>query len=224
MPTALSILNRAAELIGYKDPDEALSGNDAANFLGVLNAMVDGWNTQRLMIVAVAQQSASVSASPVTIGTGQTFNVARPIRLETGCFTRINGQDYPLTLIDREQYDAIPNKSATGSVPQVGYFDPSLPTASLYLWPVPSAAVTLYLQMQTQLSAFANLTTDYTLAPGYEKALQYSLAEELVPGRRPPDVVVAKKAYAARRAIKVTNLQVPHMQFDANLPGLRTAL
>ena len=37
MTTALQILNRAAEVCGYKDPGESLDGTDASNFLDILN-------------------------------------------------------------------------------------------------------------------------------------------------------------------------------------------
>jgi hypothetical protein len=215
--TALALINRGAEIIGYKDPDEDLSGNDAANFLDILNTMIDGWNTQRLYIVAVADVSASVSASPVTIGSGQTFDVTRPVRLEPGCFTRINNVDFPLTLVTREQYDGIVTKAVTSPWPIFGYYEPSLPTGNLHLWPAPSGAMELHLQMQTQLTEFADLATDYTLAQGYRKAIEYSFAEELAPGRRPLTADIIRIARGARRAIKITNLEVPQMAIPGAL-------
>lgn len=211
MPTALSIVNRAAEIIGYKDPDEALSGNDANNFLGILNSLLDSWNTQRLYIVTVARVTATVSANPATIGTGQTFNVTRPVRIEPGCFTRISNIDYPIEVIDRERYALIPDKTTTGSFPDVLYYEPGLPTGNVFFYPVPVSGVSVHLQVQTQLTAFADLGTDYNLAPGYKKALEYSLAEELAPGRRPLEQQVMRQAAIARRAIKTTNFESPQL-------------
>lgn len=211
MTTALQIVSRSAEIIGYKDPDESLSGNDAANFLAVLNSMLDSWNTQRLYIVTVAQVSASVSANPTSIGAGGTFNTARPVRIEDGCFARIGDVDYPIQVIGRSEYDLFVDKSTTSTFPDFVYYEPAIPTGQLYFYPVPSPAVTVYLQVQTQLTAFADLSTDYTLAPGYKKALEYSLAEELAPGRRPLEAQVVRQASIARRAIKTTNFESPQM-------------
>lgn len=208
MTTALQIINRAAELIGYKDPDETLSGNDSANFLAALNDIVDSWNTQRLYIVTVAETTASVSASPATIGAGQTINVTRPVRLEAGCFVRSGGVDFPLTVITREQFNYIPLKTTTSDIPTWVYYDEGVPTGNLYLYPAPSGAVELHLQLATQLSAFANLSTDYSLAPGYKRALQYTLAEELAPGRRPLDPQIGRIGAAARKSIKQANLEI----------------
>jgi hypothetical protein len=206
MTKASAIINRAAEILGYKDPDEALSTTDSANFLAVLNDMLDGWNTQRLFIVAVADIAQSVSTSPITIGTGGTINIARPIKMMDGAFTRINGDDYPITWIERTQYDAINNKAQTGTRPEFGYYDAAVPLGSIYLYPVPTSAIELHIQVQTQLTEFADLsTTDYNLAAGYRKALAYSLAEELAPGRRPIEVTTQRIAANARRAIRRTN-------------------
>lgn len=206
MTTALQIVSRAAELIGFKDPDETLSGNDAANFLAVLNSMVDGWNTDRLFIVASQTVTASVSASPVAIGTGQTLNTVRPIRIEDG-WVRLNGIDYRLKWVTSAEYDAIVSKSVTTSLPGFAYYQPSLPSGAIYLWPAPSAAVSLHVRVLVQLSEFAALATEYDLAPGYRKALEYSLAEELAPGRRQLDPQIARVAANARRAIRRTNFE-----------------
>lgn len=217
MTTALQIMNRSAELIGYKDPDETLSGADSSNFLSVLNSMLDGWNTQRLYMVSVEEVVASVSGSPVTIGSGQTINTARPVRIEPGCFTRIDSVDYPCQVIEREEYARIVDKSVTASFPELLYYDAAMPTGSVYLYPVPTSAVSLHLQVQTQLTEFADLTTDYTLAPGYRRALEYSLAEELAPGRRPLDALIVRNAASARRAIRITNFESPQMNIAGYL-------
>lgn len=206
MTTAQQIVSRAAELIGYKDADEALSGNDAANFLGALNSLVGTWNTQRLYIVTTADVSATVAASPVAIGVGQTLATARPVRIESG-YVRQNGVDYPLEWLTAAEYDAIAAKDVSTTLPTSAYYAPNVPNGAIYLYPVPSAPVELHVRVMAQLSEFANLATDYDLAPGYKRALEYSLAEELAPGRRPLDAQIARAAMNARRAIKVANFE-----------------
>lgn len=209
MTNALQIINRAAELIGYKDPEEALSGGDTANFLGVLNDLVDGWNTQRLFIVNVAEVVASVSGTSATVGDGMTFATARPVRLEDGGFSRLNGVDYPLSAIDRVTYEQIALKTVQGTFPQYAYYDATLPTGTVYFYPAPATAISVHLPFQVQLSAFADQATDYNLAPGYKRALELSLAEELAPGRRQLDPFIARQAQNARRAIRRSNVDVP---------------
>lgn len=219
MTTATTIINRAAELVGYKDPDETLSGNDSANFLGVLNAMLDGWNTQRLFLVSVLEVSQSVSGLPITIGPSGTINMVRPTRMETGAFIRSSSSDYPVTWVQRAEYDSIVAKSTAGTLACYGYYEPSLPLGKIYLWPYPSTAVELHLQCAVQLTEFADLVTDYDLAPGYRKALQYSLGEEIAPGRVPLDPKIERIAAAARRAIKRTNVEVPLLDLSPGGPS-----
>lgn len=220
MPTALVLINRAAEILGYKDPAETLDGNDATNFLGVLNDMVDSWNTQRMFILSVLDVSQSVSGLPITIGSGGTINVARPVRMENGAFIRSQGVDYGITWVDRVSYDAIVMKSQPGTLACYGYYEPAMPLGKIYLWPYSSTAVELHLQLQVQLTEFADLTdTNYTLAPGYRKAIEYSLAEELSPGRRPLSEKAQRIAAASRRAIRRTNVEIPQQGFMPTGPS-----
>lgn len=218
MTTALSIIDRAFELIGYKDPDETLSGAESQVGLAVLNSMLDGWNTQRLFIVTTQDVSQSVSGLPITIGVGGTINVTRPVRMEQGAFVRQSNADYPITWLTSGEYQSIILKSTTSNLPCYGYYEPAVPLGKIYLWPSPSAAVELHLQVMTQLVEFADLATDYNLAPGYRKALQFSLAEELAPGRRPLEARIERSAANARRAIRRTNVEVPQMGFLS--PGM----
>jgi hypothetical protein len=219
MTTALSIINRAAELVGIKDPSEALSGDDASNFLDVLNGLVGTWNTDRLFIVATSTASASVSASPVSIGAGQTLNTPRPARIESA-WVRVDGVDHPLSLIGQFEYDAIPAKATASDIPNEAFYSPGVPYGSVYLYPVPAAAVSLFVRVMAQLSEFANLSTEYDLAPGYKRALEYSLAEELAPGRRGLDPQIARHAQNARRAIRRANyepVQIETLGFASNV-------
>lgn len=202
MTTALSIITRATEITGYKDPGEPLSGDDAEQFRAVLNSLVDAWNTSRLYVVTTVTVSASVVASPVAIGASQTLDTARPIRIEDG-FVTYGGVDYPLDWITSAEYDAIPSKALASFVPTKAFYQPGLPTGSIYLWPVPNGSMTLSVRVMTQLTEFADLATDYTLAPGYKRALEYSLAEELFPNRISQKI--AQLAFGARQAIKKVN-------------------
>lgn len=211
MTTANELIDRAYTLIGYKDASEPLSGADASYALDVLNAMIDGWNTQRLFIVSVNEVVVNVSGLPIAIGPGQAIDVARPVDIEDGSFIRINNVDFPITWITREEYNDIAYKQVSANVSVYGYYDRNMPTGNIYLWPYQNVNAELHLQLQQQLSEFADLTTQYTLAPGYKKALSYSLAEELAPGVRQLDPLIARSAANARRAIRRTNVEIPQL-------------
>ena len=206
--TAQYLINRACDLFGYKDPGETLSAADSSNFLAVLNDMIDGWNTQSMFIVTVSDIMQMVSGNPITVGPGGLFNVPRPTSMTSGAYTRLNGIDYGLEWKEQTEYNAIPFKAQGGVIPQIGYYDPELPLGKIYLWPYPAALIELHLQLGTTLLAFADLVTSYMLAPGYAKAIAYSLAEELAPGKRELSPSVVRIAASARRAIRRTNVQL----------------
>lgn len=219
MTTALQIIDRAYSLLGFKAAGEALSADDAQYGLDALNSMIDSWNTQQYFIVTVNEVTAMVSGQSATIGTGQTFNTVRPTAIEASAFSRINGVDYPLYEIDREQYERISVKTVVSTFPQYFYYDGNTDTARIWLYPVPVSPVEIHLPCNVYLTEFADLGTSYSLVKGYKKALEYSLAEELAPGIKPLDPMVVRTAANARRAIRRTNVDVP--QLNANIPNPR---
>ncbi|MEY4344845.1 MAG: hypothetical protein RL032_677, partial [Pseudomonadota bacterium] len=81
MTTAASIIDRAYTVLGYKDPAEALNGQDTNYALSVLNDLINAWNTQTLYIYTMTEVVATASGLPITIGPGQTINTPRPVRL-----------------------------------------------------------------------------------------------------------------------------------------------
>lgn len=208
MTTALQIIDRAYSLLGFKAAGEPLSADDADYALTALNALLDGWNTQAMSIVSVGEVVASVNSISATVGLGMQFDTPRPVRVEDGSFSRINGIDYPVKWIDRATYAGITLKTVQSSFPQYAYYDANMPTATVFFHPVPAGGVVFHMAVQTQLTAFANLATDYPMAPGYTKALQYSLAEDLAPGIKELPLTVMRTAANARRAIRRTNVNV----------------
>lgn len=202
MPTALAIIDRAAEIVGFKDADETLGGTDAANFFGVLGSMVDAWKVNSLFVYANTMLVQTVSGNPVTIGPGGTLNVERPVRIPPGGFFRSGSTDYGFDPIDFQQYQAWLQKTVSSPWPLYCYYEATQPLGSLYFYPMLAASGELHLPIEQRLEAFANLATDYDLAPGYRNALEYSLAEELSHGRRPLPEATVRKAQNARRLIE----------------------
>ena len=209
--TVLMMIERAYSLLGYKAAGETLSAEDADYGLQALNAMLDGWNTQSMSIISVGEVIASVSGISATVGPGMDFDTPRPVRVEDGSFSRINGIDYPVKWIDRATYANITLKTVRSHYPQYAYYDANMPTATVFFHPVPSSGVEFHLAVQTQLTEFNDVNAPVTLAPGYRKAIEYSLAEELAPGIKELPMTVIRTAANARRVMRRTNVDVPLM-------------
>lgn len=211
MTTATEIIAQALGLLAVKEPTEAVGGTEATNCLVRLNGLLDSWRTESLAAYALARVSASVSAATATVGPAGTFVIAsRPERLELGCFFSAGGVDYPIAPIGAERYNSIPVKTNGSLGPAVAYLDEAWPTATVYFYPVPASAVTVTLLVQTQITAFANLTTDYSLPPGYARALAYDLAVEMAPEYQVPlSPSFMQRAAAAKRSVTRVNSRVP---------------
>lgn len=216
MTTAAQIIDRAYTVLGYKDPADALTGQDTSYALSVLNDLIDSWNTQTLFIYGTTEIVATVSGRPITIGPAMQINTARPIRMMPGSFARIGGIDYPITWIQEAEYNEIPLKLTASTIPIWGFYDNSSPTGGLYFWPYQATATEYHIVVETQLTQWATLATDIVLTPGYKRALIYSLAEELAPGMRDVPASVTRNAMNARRAIRQLNTVVPMLKFADN--------
>ena len=136
-------------------------------------------------------------------------NVSRPVKVLDGSFLRINGVDFPIQWITREQYNSMAVKSVSSPIACYGFYDQNFPTGNIYLWPYPTAGSELHLQLPDIIEQFVDLYTNFTMIPGYQLALEYTLAEELSPGIKELPLIVMKKAMLARKAIRRTNVDVP---------------
>lgn len=173
---------RLVQVVGA---DQNPTAQEAADGLYALNSMLDAWSTERLMVYQIQQTTHSwtASAASKTIGSGGDFNTARPIRIEPkGNFFRDpSNLDYQVGVYPRSDYDAIVQKSAGGSIPEFLFFDDGFPTRTLYAYPVPSQTMTLYLSTWKALQQFTALSTEISLPPGYQAAIEYNLGVWIAP-------------------------------------------
>lgn len=151
--------------------------------------------------------------SPHTIGPSGTWTVtSRPVEV-LGANQQINSGTSlvnigPLNLRDREWWlrQAVPNIQS--GVPTDLYYEPTWPNGSLYFWPVPNAAYVVQLELRTILSEIvvADVTTDFSLPPGYQRDLTLTLAEDLCgPLTLPVPGSLTKKAQEARGITQSNN-------------------
>lgn len=214
--TARATVDGALKLIGVLDPSESVSGHDAEDGLTALNGLLDAWNVERLNIFTIAEVVATFGGASATIGPGQQIDTARPMRIESA-FYRRSGMDYPLAIIDFDEYDAIPLKTVSGDFPQALYYTGDAPTGQVFVFPVPSANE-YHLQVQSQLTAFEDFDAIHELPPGYARALKYALAVELAPTYgREPSASVMRVHVNSMRALKRANVIVPKL--SATYPG-----
>lgn len=195
MTTARDIIKKSLQKIGVLVKSEAPSDDEAQDGLDSLNQLLASWSNDSASIISRAWESFPLQAgvSTYTMSSGLTFNTVRPINIIQS-YIRNGTLDTPVGIINDETYNSISFKSLTG-VPQFLNYDNAYPTDNLRLYPIPSAAYTIFLLSEKPLSGFASLDTDVSMPSGWERALIYNLALELAPEyKQQPDPSIVKIA------------------------------
>lgn len=217
--TALDIIKRAMRIIGAIGQNEVPTSSEADDGLLALNDMLDSWDTDRTYVFSILEENFPlVAGTPdYTIGIGGDFNTTRPTDIDN-VFVRLNSVDYPLKEIDSADYNSIPTKLNNGGIPEYFFYNPSFPLGEIKLWGVPASNLTIYINTWQKLQQFANLTTDYTFPPGYNRALAYGLAVEMAPEfgmtLTPEAIGIATLSQAN---IRNRNLPAPVMKTEVGL-------
>lgn len=223
MTTAADIVNDALELAGVLEGGETPSANDANRSLRALNDMLESWGTERQNVYALTtEQFPLTGQQQYTIGEDTTggppdFQTVRPLAIDPSTFVRMGDMDYTLAPLSPTEYANITIKSWSGPWPQAFYYDTTFPNATIYFYPVDSGG-TLFLSSWKSFSPLATLQSQVVMPPGYNRALKYSLAEELVPlFNVPMPAKLEQIAMKARRNIKRMNVPDVTMYFPPAL-------
>lgn len=211
--TASDIITRAYRILGELGTGEAMTASQGADGLEALNAMLDSFSIERLMIYEVRQEALTWPADTVsrTIGDGGDFDTHRPNRVENGSYFKdTNNIAYPVTVTrNRAVYDAIPDKTISSDYPDLLYYNPSVTLGTIYLYPIPNQSLTFYLNSWQPLTSFDTLAEVHNLPPGYRRMLAYNLAYELEAETGIPMADSARRIAVQSKKIVKRNNDVP---------------
>lgn len=226
--TASSLGTTALQKLGVLASGETLSAADGAIVLDRLNAWLDSLGVERLTMHYTLRTSHTLGAGTAsyTLGSGGTINIQRPTFLERAGLIQdtsaTDPQEVPIRVLTDQDYAEWPFKTLQETFPSAVWYDHnwSAGLGRVYPLPIPSAAGTaLVLYTPQQATAFADLTTSYTLPPAYQRFYTLGLAREL-----PPDYGVTfprdlEDQYTEVRAtLKIANLRPVALKVD---PALR---
>lgn len=180
---AQDIINSAFRKIGVLAAGETPNPDESTDALASLNALLESWSADQTTVYQIVNFSHALTASTATytMGTGGTFNTARPIKIESAGIITPDTLRHEMKIVGAKDWSKIEEKSLTGLLPKVLYNDNASPLITLNIWPIPSGTPTLDLYVWSQLQQFAALTDNITLPPPYFRALVYALAMELAP-------------------------------------------
>ena len=216
MAAVSTMILRSMRMIGEKARGGTLDSNEQVECLAELNTMMESWRNERLMCYAVTERTIALTAST------EAYTItSRPIKFVEPCFVRdSSGYDTPVALINAESYGRIVDKDAGFTVPIYAYYDAAFSatsTATLTVYPSPSASLTLHINEWNALQSFADLSTQVLLPPGYQLAIESNFAIHLAAGLTPVSPELAKIARESKAVLKGVNLPEPVMQMDAGV-------
>lgn len=215
MTTAYDVVRGALRLIGVVTPIEPPSAEESADGLSAMNQMLASWAASRYTSASVPQTSFALTSgvASYTIGSGGAINTTRPTTIYQAHITQ-GGIDYPLRVVALGEYEAIPDKSTTGSIPEVMAIRPGYPLSTLHLYPAPGSGCTLVMDKVAPPSDLALYDT-MPYPPEFIRAIRYNLAIELAPEYGVSVAAeIAKTASDALEIVRRVNLQIPSAVFD----------
>lgn len=203
MATATQIIKTALALIGVTRPGLTdPSATLLTESLDALNALCEGWSTERLNIHSIQTNRWPLAAGTqsYTIGPTGTFNTARPVKIESASVFIDGLAKFPLEMVTAQQWEAIDDRIASADAPSKLYNDGAAPLSKLWLWPRPQfTGAQLELATWIQIASFPDLATDVSLSTGYVRALEYGLALDMgarLPMAKITEAVTAQAAQA----------------------------
>jgi hypothetical protein len=219
--TGLDLITSSLKLIGVLASGESLSASDAADGLTTLTQLLASWSTESLIIPARVREVFPLVSGKATytMGAGGDFNTTRPQRIEQALIQIGSGTsviEFPMRILNQDQYADICTKGMAGSIPHGLYEDQAFPLDNLNIYPVPAdSANSLVLYSWKPLASLLTLTDAITLPPGYDRALRFNLAIDLAPeyGKTASENVIAV-ATEAKATLKRQNTRPRYLKCD----------
>src|SRR3990167_1950044 len=132
------IINAAFRAIGVLDPEGGTAtATQITNGAQALNFLVKSWQAHGLNLWKRQMVSIVLTAATASYVLGTTTSTPRPTRILDGYVRSSTGNDTPIKILSREEYNRFGLKTATGTVVSI-YYDPQLDDGRVYVYPVPS--------------------------------------------------------------------------------------
>lgn len=185
--TVQQLIERALTINGRLGIGRGAGPAESAICLGILNAMLESWALDRLMVNTLLQARYPLTANKQTYYIGPSapdFQTARPAMVEhANLIVTINAAEgsIPLDMITAAEWSTIRMKNDTSQVATKLYDDYAGPNSALSFYPIPSVACSVELWTWSVGGGFKVVTETAGFAPGYERAVAAQLAIETAP-------------------------------------------
>ena len=147
----------------------------------------------------------------------------RPLTINSA-FVRINtnsngipinngGLDYPISILNVEDYEMIGLKTLNGPWPKALYYQPTETLGNIFVWPNPSQGE-MHIFADNIFSEFTTIYDDINLPQGYTMALRWCLVERLMPmyGKASATQITMINGFAAQAKATVKRINMKPVQ------------
>jgi len=221
MATALTILTDALLELGVLSTGETPSTEQQTDGLRSLNRLMEKLSNAKAFAFYSDEASLALTGqASFTIGPSGDVVDLRPISIESATAV-LNNVTYPVSVYTDQQWDSIPNKTDTGTIPQAIYYEGVMPDGIVKVYPLCTGS-TIYVRFLSVVSSFATISTALSMPPGYEEALIKNLAINIAPQYEIGNInpITVKEAKSALAYIERVNTVIPRLSLDSRLPGL----
>jgi hypothetical protein len=231
MATCLDLCTDAMILCGELAQGQTPSPEDAQFLFTRINSVLDNLSQDEAWIFSRTIQTYQLTSGIASYAIGPTapapFNTPRPNKIDfariliqiAGAYVGVKDLD----IIDYARYVEYSDKTTSGRTAESLYYDNSVLTGNVILYPVPTCAAPTQLELTfwTQLPQFASLVSVFNFPPGYYEALVLLLAVAIMPAyNKPLDQVTIGRAEQCVQRIKTINKMIlmPGLPPAAYLP------
>ncbi|HMF95094.1 MAG TPA: hypothetical protein VKE96_12400 [Vicinamibacterales bacterium] len=236
MATVADLITGAFRRIGVVESNAVPTPEDMADGFLRFKGMLGMWRLQSLAVpVQIAKAWNLVStkggpAAPYTFGVGGDINLPRPAQPNalTWMWQDASGAQYPFTSLTTEQYQVIPQKTLTSTLPQCVHYRPVYEGTTSPLVPAGMGAVYLYpivtgaslqgiVLAPSGVNDPAALTSTLVVPDGYDLPLMDNLARVLWPEWRenvPIDQELKANAETGLAWLKTANVVPVELSID----------
>lgn len=219
MTTARELITDSIIDLGKFDPEETPAAHYLSHGLRVFNRITKSWAAENLMIPYTTSESFALSSGTAsyTMGSGGTASSTRAKRILNAYYRDSNSLDNPVGILNQRQYNAITDKSLAG-VPDRLFYDPAYPTGTIYVWRVPGAGYTMFIESTKELHSTIALVTEISLAGEYEAAIVAALRNALAGAYGVPVTnFMVQEADELKQKIK--NLNLANRMEEMDMPA-----
>jgi hypothetical protein len=183
--TAGDVISAALRLMGVGLNGETVTTAETNDTLEALEGLLKLYSVLGLKLWMRRNESITLVASDGDMSLGPSGDVTmdRPVDVLDSYLRDSNNIDIPVTVMSREEYRALTDKTSTGTPNQIHY-DPQLTNGVLYIWPVPDSTAaseyTLELNYIKPLDDADATTNDVEIPQEWFLALKWNLAKEIM--------------------------------------------